>query len=66
MHAKLGAPDPNVDGRMSQVLADGYREDKDGLIYRDYTEGGGEMPTDGQEARLLCALHCCRPGSAVG
>ena len=36
---------------MSQVLADGYREDKDGLIYRDYNEGGGEMPTDGQEVR---------------
>jgi hypothetical protein len=39
--------------RMPQVLADGYREDKDGLIYRDYNEGSGETPSDGQEVRSV-------------
>ena len=49
---------------MSQVLADGYREDKDGLIYRDYNEGGGEMPSDGQEVGTFI-LSCCRPDACV-
>jgi hypothetical protein len=55
---------PTAHGRMLQVLADGYREDKDGLIYRDYNEGGGEMPSDGQEVptltRTLLQTICLR------
>lgn len=62
MHVKVATPDPNVTDCVAQVLADGYREDKDGLIYRDYTEGGGEMPSDGQEVHLIL---CCRPGACA-
>lgn len=30
------------------VVADGYVQSPDGLIYRDFVEGSGECPVDGQ------------------
>ncbi len=30
------------------VVADGYVQSPDGLIYRDFVEGSGESPVDGQ------------------
>lgn len=47
--APVGFPAFVREGFNVKVLADGYTEDKDGLIYRDYTEGSGDMPADGQE-----------------
>lgn len=41
---------------VAQVLADGYKEDADGLIYQEYTVGSGEQPTDGQEVRRFCCI----------
>jgi FKBP-type peptidyl-prolyl cis-trans isomerase len=34
-----------------QVLAEGYQSTADGLIYKDFEEGQGEAPVDGQEVR---------------
>ena len=31
-----------------QVLADGYQATKDGLIFKDFDEGQGPSPSDGQ------------------
>lgn len=36
------------------VLADGYQRSPDGLIYKDFVEGSGESPVDGQVGGLLC------------
>ena len=35
-----------------QVLADGYQATKDGLIFKDFEEGQGPMPSDGQVSVL--------------
>ena len=31
-----------------KVIAPGFKTSPDGIIYKDYTEGTGEMPQDGQ------------------
>ena len=36
-------------GYSVQVLADGYKYDDNGLIYKDYLEGTGDTPNDGQQ-----------------
>ena len=36
-----------------QIMVDGYQETPEGLIYREFTEGSGELPQDGQE---VCGL----------
>lgn len=33
------------------VLGDGYQRSPDGLIFKDFVEGSGELPVDGQVGR---------------
>ena len=42
-------PIPGSYDLYAQVLAEGYQFDRDGLIFKDFEEGTGEVPTDGQE-----------------
>jgi len=38
---------------VTQVLADGYQATKDGLIFKDFEEGQGASPSDGQVSEIL-------------
>lgn len=46
-----------------QVIADGFAETPEGLIYREFADGIGDMPTDGQEVILLMNHSGMKPES---
>lgn len=46
----------------SPVLADGYQRSPEGLIYKDFVEGNGECPVDGQVGGLR-ALRAAMAGA---
>ncbi|DBA67692.1 TPA: hypothetical protein ACH3X2_001284 [Trebouxia sp. C0005] len=48
-NAPLGFPNFVRDGYEIIILADGYQESQDGLIWKDFEEGKGALPQDGQQ-----------------
>lgn len=41
----------------TQVIADGFSETPEGLIYKEFSEGTGDTPTNGQEVLPRSRCH---------
>ncbi|GAB4823423.1 hypothetical protein N2152v2_010469 [Parachlorella kessleri] len=48
-NAPLDFPNFVREGYDMTIVADGYQVSPEGLIYKDFVEGQGELPVDGQE-----------------
>ena len=47
------------------MLADGYQATKDGLIFKDFEEGQGASPSDGQVSEMLTCSNAVVVGGMM-